>query len=63
MIFNSPGELYDALREKEASKQGSARLTAGFCWPWSDPSPGGILIRDVKIGDFECPGRPREIMD
>jgi len=62
-IFNSPGELYDALREKEAGKQGSARLTAGllaralkgFCWPWNDPAPGGIQIKDVKNGDIEMP--------
>jgi len=39
------------LGEKEVCKQGSARLTAGllaralkgFCWPWSDPSPGGDI--------------------
>lgn len=53
-IFDSPFELERAIREK--AKQGySARLTAGFCWPWSDPKADGTLHNDVVIGDFQRP--------
>lgn len=31
-----------------------ARLTAGYCWEWSDPVPGG-LVPDVQIGDWRRP--------
>ena len=54
-IFNSPAELYDELKKKEAEKANSARLVAGYCWPWHDPRPDGTLVNDVKIGDFEMP--------
>jgi hypothetical protein len=33
----------------------SARLTAGFCWPWSKAENDGSLINDVVIGDFQRP--------
>ena len=33
----------------------SARLTAGFCWPWSDPDKNGQLADDVVIGTFARP--------
>ncbi|MCF8226022.1 MAG: DUF2075 domain-containing protein [Bacteroidales bacterium] len=54
-IFDSPGALYTALEEKEKGKSGTARLVAGFCWPWSNPNPDGTLVNDVKIGDFAMP--------
>lgn len=53
-IFDSPAELDQAIRER--AKAGySARMTAGFCWPWSDPQNDGKLIEDVVIGDFRRP--------
>jgi hypothetical protein len=33
----------------------SARLLAGFCWKWSDPSASGELVRDVIVGDWRRP--------
>ena len=34
----------------------SARLMAGFCWPWSDKlSETGDLVKDVRIGNFAIP--------
>ncbi|MBN2214807.1 MAG: DUF2075 domain-containing protein [Bacteroidales bacterium] len=54
-IFNSPSELYIELGKKEAEKPNSARLVAGYCWPWSEPKPDGSLINDVKIGEFAMP--------
>lgn len=51
-VFDSPQNLEEAIREK--IDQGfSGRLTAGFCWPWSDmPNPDGSLAEDVVIGDY-----------
>lgn len=54
-IFDSPSILYEELKKKEEEKPNSARLVAGYCWPWSNPLPDGTLINDVKIGDFEMP--------
>ena len=30
-------------------------MTAGFCWPWSNPRPDGTLVNDVVIGDYRRP--------
>lgn len=54
-IFNSPADLKKAIHQKNKEKENSARIVAGFCWPWSDPNPDGSLINDVKIEDFEMP--------
>jgi len=40
------------LRAWEGS---SARLVAGFCWPWSDPDDAGQLEPDVRVGDWSMP--------
>ena len=55
-IFDSPAALYEVLGKAEAKRSNSARLVAGFCWPWSNTlAPDGSLCRDVKIGNFEMP--------
>ena len=51
-IFGSPGNLLEAIKERNAIKPNSARMVAGFCWPWSNPNPDGTLVEDVVIGDF-----------
>jgi DUF2075 family protein len=43
------------IRAHNAEKKNSARIVAGFCWPWSEPNPDGSLVNDVRIGDFEMP--------
>ena len=53
-ILPSPQELENAIRDKV--KQGSTgRVTAGFCWDWSDPDKDGNLRDDVIIGDYRRP--------
>ena len=53
-IFQSPEELEQAIRQKV--KEGSTgRMTAGFCWDWSDPREDGTLLDDVVIGDYRRP--------
>lgn len=55
-IMDSPSALYDVLKEKEGQKANSARLVAGYCWPWSKTlDDSGALIKDVRIGDFAMP--------
>jgi len=53
-IMNSPNELENAIKSKVAAGN-SARLTAGFCWPWSDPKSDGTLVDDVAVGDLVRP--------
>ncbi|HYA19173.1 MAG TPA: DNA/RNA helicase domain-containing protein [Burkholderiales bacterium] len=54
-IFDSPSAMMDAIRQRNAEKRNSARIVAGFCWPWSNPRPDGTLVNDVRIGDFAMP--------
>jgi uncharacterized protein len=55
-IFNSPQEIYDVIRKKEDEKRNSARMVAGFCWPWSQKlDADGNLVNDIVIGDFAMP--------
>ncbi|WP_336685910.1 DUF2075 domain-containing protein [Chryseobacterium bernardetii] len=55
-IFDSPTELYTELIKKSEEKDTTARLTAGFCWPWSKTlDKEGNLKNDVKIGSFAMP--------
>ena len=53
-IFESPHALEQAIREK-ADEGHSARMTAGFCWPWSKPNHDGTLVEDVEIGEYRRP--------
>lgn len=53
-IVGSPQALESAIRNK-VSQGVTARLTAGFCWKWSDPCPDGTLVEDVVIGEYKRP--------
>lgn len=55
-IFSDPQEMYDVLKEKESNKLNSARLVAGFCWPWSKTlDENAELVKDVQVGNFAMP--------
>lgn len=49
-LAESPYELEGMLRGK-LDEGYSARMTAGFCWRWSEPD-GDTLISDVRIDDW-----------
>jgi DUF2075 family protein len=53
-IIDSPWEL-QALINQKAAEGHSARLVAGFCWPWSNPNPDGTLVDDVRVGEWSMP--------
>ncbi|MBN3040355.1 MAG: DUF2075 domain-containing protein, partial [Candidatus Omnitrophica bacterium] len=59
-IFETPDDLKIAINQKNREKENSARITAGFCWKWSDPNPDGSLVNDVQIGDFKMPWEKKD---
>jgi uncharacterized protein len=50
----SAQEMEAVLEEKMAGGFG-ARMTAGYCWPWSDPTPDGQLVPDVRVDGWARP--------
>ena len=53
-ICQSPEDVENLIKRKiESGKTG--RMTAGFCWEWSDPNEDGTLKNDVQIGDYVRP--------
>jgi DUF2075 family protein len=59
-IFDNPGVMMEEVRARNREKKNSARIAAGFCWPWSKPKRDGSLVNDVKIGRFEMPWEKKD---
>ncbi len=57
-VAQSPQEMQDFLRTKHDAGE-SARITAGYCWPWSDPNDDGSFVDDVTIGAWSMPWNSR----
>jgi hypothetical protein len=55
----TPEDL-DLLMDAAAGSGESARLVAGFCWKWSEPGRGGVLVEDVVIGPWRRPWNRKE---
>lgn len=53
-IMPTPQALEDAIRKK-LQENYTARLTAGFCWPWSSPKSDGTLVDDIVIANYARP--------
>ena len=53
-VVDSPFELDHVLGQQHADGY-TARIAAGYCWPWSDPRPDGTLVDDVVIDDWSRP--------
>lgn len=52
---DSPEEM-ETFLEGRRSEGFGARMSAGYCWPWSkEPKPGDPLAADVVIGDWARP--------
>ncbi|MFJ3304095.1 DNA/RNA helicase domain-containing protein [Streptomyces sp. NPDC086549] len=55
LVADSPGEMEAFLEARRAQGYG-ARMSAGYCWPWSpEPKPGDPLPADVVIGHWARP--------
>lgn len=50
-LMDSPHDLEGWLMSRQAQGYG-ARITAGYCWRWSNPRADGSLVDDVKIGEW-----------
>jgi len=53
-IVDSVTEI-DAMIGARHRSGASARLVAGFCWKWSNPTADGQLVDDVHIGTWSRP--------
>ena len=53
-VVDSPAAMESILESKRDEGFG-ARMTAGFCWPWSQPNADGTLVNDVEIGNWSRP--------
>ncbi|WP_027501513.1 DUF2075 domain-containing protein [Rhodococcus sp. UNC363MFTsu5.1] len=53
-VAESPHEV-EHLLTKQIENGYSARMTAGYCWPWSDARRDGTLVADVTVGDWARP--------
>ncbi|MFI7548943.1 DNA/RNA helicase domain-containing protein [Micromonospora sediminimaris] len=60
-LAESPTQLEAFLRARQrppgaAGEPGqTARMSAGYCWPWSDPRLDGTLVPDVVVGEWARP--------
>ncbi|MEP7794674.1 DUF2075 domain-containing protein [Sanguibacter sp. 25GB23B1] len=54
-------DVVDSVEEMEGRLRAyrdagfNARMTAGYCWPWSDPRSDGSLVDDVVVGSWRKP--------
>jgi hypothetical protein len=55
---SSPAEM-DAVLRPVLEQGYTARLSAGYCWPWSKVEKDLSLKNDVRIGDWERPWNSR----
>lgn len=53
-LAESPEQMEAFLAGRQQVGE-TARLSAGYCWPWSDPRPDGSLVPDVRIGSWARP--------
>ena len=53
-IVASVEELEREIRQRSDAGF-TARVAAGFCWPWSEPRKDGTLVDDVVIGAYRRP--------
>lgn len=53
-VAGSPLEMEQFLASRRESGDG-ARMSAGYCWPWSDPRDDQTLVPDVRIGEWARP--------
>lgn len=53
-IASSLEELEGMIRGRSA-EGASARLVAGFCWPWSEPTADGSLVKNVQVSSWSMP--------
>ncbi|MFJ3825825.1 DNA/RNA helicase domain-containing protein [Streptomyces nodosus] len=58
LVAESPQRMESYLRGRQESGY-TSRMTAGFCWQWSDPRNDGSLVDDVVIEAWRKPWNVR----
>lgn len=53
-VADTPEEI-EHLLSQQKDRGYSARMTAGYCWPWSNADKSGHLVPDVQIGGWARP--------
>ncbi|MFI7072011.1 DNA/RNA helicase domain-containing protein [Micromonospora sediminicola] len=53
-LANSPHQMEMLLRNAH-DRPASARISAGFCWPWTEKPRGRELAPEVRIGSWSKP--------
>ncbi|WP_353805937.1 DUF2075 domain-containing protein [Rhodococcus sp. (in: high G+C Gram-positive bacteria)] len=53
-IADTPQEM-EHLLSQQIERGYSARMTAGYCWPWSNAEKDGTLVPDVEIDNWSRP--------
>ncbi|MFE0911884.1 DUF2075 domain-containing protein [Streptomyces sp. NPDC058812] len=53
-VVDTPDEM-ERIVHTEFEAGATARMVAGYCWPWSKPDKGKNLENDVRIGDWHRP--------
>ncbi len=51
-VFDSPGELRDAILAKNEINN-KARLVAGYCWDWASKKPENKHMKDIVIEEHD----------
>ncbi len=51
-VFDSPGELKDAIFEQNKTNN-KARLVAGYCWDWVSAKPENKHLKDIVIEEHD----------
>ena len=59
LVADTPEEMEVVLAQRR-ERGYDARMSAGFCWPWSDAVPGEPLAPDVRIGHWARPWNNKE---
>jgi hypothetical protein len=54
LVAETPYELEHALLLQQGDGY-TARMSAGYCWPWSDPRADNTLVPDVEIAGWSRP--------
>ena len=62
LLADSPERMEAELRRRIGEGY-VGRITAGFCWPWSQPRPDGTLADDVVIGAWRRPWNAKRALD
>lgn len=54
-VAPTPDAMEKFLKRRAAETNSTARIAAGFCWPWSFPREDGTLVNDVRIDGWHRP--------